>query len=169
VVQALAAAALPAALADLSELLIATVDGGSPLGFEKPLARTEAENYWLSLRAELAAGSRVLLVASSASRIVGAGQLALSPWPNYRHRAELQKICVAPASRGRGIGRLLIEALHCAARDCGRSLLVLSTRLGEPAHRLYRSMDYRQAGIIPGWTRGPAGERYAHVTLYREL
>jgi hypothetical protein len=37
------------------------------------------------------------------------------------------------------------------------------------AETFYKRLGYREAGVIPGWTLGPAGERYTHVTLYREL
>ena len=62
-----------------------------------------------------------------------------------------------------------MAALHDAAREHGRSLLLLNTRKDGRAERFYKRLGYREAGVIPGWTLGPAGERYTHVTLYREL
>jgi len=131
--------------------------------------RASRADYWLSLRAELEAGSRLLVAACTNDGVVGAGQLALSMWPNSPHRAELQKVFVAVSCRGRGIGRLLMNALHDAARERGRSLLLLNTRKDGRAEAFYKRLGYREAGVIPGWTLGPAGERYTHVTLYREL
>lgn len=156
-------------LAPLTGLLIDTVDGGHPMGFMPPLTRARARRYWLSLRRELQAGSRLLFVANFEGRIVGTGQLALSPWSNSQHRAELQKLFVATSLRGKGIGKLLMAALHDAARQRGRSLLVLNTRYGEPAQAMYLRLGYTEVGVVPGWTLGPAGERYTHVTLYHEL
>lgn len=153
----------------LVELLIDTVHGGDPLGFLPPVTREAALDYWLSLRADLRAGRRLLLVAYADGRIVGSGQLALSPWQNSRHRAELQKIFVAPTCRSQGVGSMLLVALHSAARRRGRSLLVLNTRKGGAAETLYRGFGYQQGGELPGWTLGPRGERYDHVTLYQEL
>jgi GNAT superfamily N-acetyltransferase len=139
------------------------------MGFLPPLTRDEARDYWLSLRPELEAGSRLVLAVYDAYGIVGSGQLSLSPWPNSRHRAELKKIFVATALRGRGVGRLLMAALHAVARQHGRSLLVLNTRRGDPAETFYKGLGYGEVGVIPGWTVGPKGERYDHVTLYQEL
>ena len=146
-----------------------TVNAGVPMGFNQPLSRKQGRDYWLSLRAELEAGSRLLVAACTNDGVVGAGQLALSMWPNSPHRAELQKVFVAVSCRGRGIGRLLMNALHDAARERGRSLLLLNTRKDGRAEAFYKRLGYREAGVIPGWTLGPAGERYTHVTLYREL
>jgi GNAT superfamily N-acetyltransferase len=153
----------------LVERFTETVNAGVPLGFMQPLSRAQGRAYWLSLRDELQAGSRLLVAACSDEGVVGAGQLALSTWSNSPHRAELQKVFVAVSCRGRGIGRLLMSALHDVARERGRSLLCLNTRKGGRAEAFYRRLGYREAGVIPGWTLGPAGERYTHVTLYREL
>ena len=160
---------LESLLPALVELLKDTVNGGVPMGFLPPLTRDEARDYWLSLRPELQAGSRLVLAAFDAYGIVGSGQLLLSPWRNSRHRAELQKIFVATALRGRGVGRLLMTAFHAVARQHGRSLLLLNTRRGEPAEKFYKGLGYGEVGVIPGWTVGPQGERYDHVTLYQEL
>lgn len=169
VVRPVLADELQEVLAALVALLIDTVHGGHSMGFLPPLTRATARRYWLSLRPELQAGSRLLFVASCEGRIVGTGQLALSPWSNSRHRAELQKVFVASSMRGRGIGKLLMTALHDAARQLGRSLLVLNTRHGEPAQEMYKRLGYTEVGVVPGWTIGPAGEKFAHVTLYQHL
>jgi len=156
-------------LPELVELLIDTVHGGDPLGFLQPLAHEQARSYWSSLRADLQTGSRLLLVAYRAHRIVGSGQLALSPWSNSPHRAELQKLFVAATFRGQGIGKALMAELHAAAAQRGRSLLVLNTRHGGAAQALYEGLGYKESGVLPGWTLGAAGERFDHVTLYRHL
>jgi ribosomal protein S18 acetylase RimI-like enzyme len=73
------------------------------------------------------------------------------------------------ASRGQGIGRLLLRALHDAAREKGRTLIRLSTRHGEPAEEFYKSLGYKEVGVIPGWTIDRTGGRYDHVELYQDL
>jgi len=139
------------------------------MGFLAPMTDDGCRDYWLSLRPQLQAGSRVLLAAYEEEVIVGTGQLSLSLWPNARHRAELQKLFVGNSLRGRGVGRSLLAALHDAARQRGRSLLVLNTRRGGVAETFYKGLGYTEVGVIPGWSAGPAGERYDHVTLYQEL
>jgi acetyltransferase len=153
----------------LSELLIDSVNSGAGLGFLPPLSRAQGRDYWLSIRSELRNGSRLLFAAFAGARIVGTGQLVLSMWPNMPHKAELQKLLVSEAVRGRGIGRSLIAKLHDAARQRGRSLLTLSTRRGGGAETLYKSLGYRELGVMPRSTVGPRGELYDSVFLYQDL
>lgn len=156
-------------VASLAQILAQTVDAGASLGFLPPLHREEARGYWRSLRAELHAGTRLLLVALADGSIVGSGQLALSVAPSMRHTAQVQKLIVAPSMQGRGVGKALIAALHEAAWRRGRSLLTLGTRRGGPPESLYRRLGYREVGVIPGNSTDAAGIRHDTVMLYREL
>ena len=153
----------------LVELLLETVNGGEPLGFLPPVTPHECRNYWLSLRSELRGGSRLLFGIWVADRLAGSGQLALPRWPNARHRVEVNKLLVAPALRGQGIGRCLLEAMHEAARQRGRTLVVLNTRRGGHGEAFYRALGYREAGLIPGYAVGPGGEVYDSLLLYQCL
>jgi GNAT superfamily N-acetyltransferase len=156
-------------LPELVELFTETVNSGSPLGFLAPITHTTARSYWVSLIPELEAGSRLLLVAYDGDTVVGSGQLALSQRHNSPHRAELQKLFVRPVSRGQGVGRTLMLALHTAARQHGRTLILLSTRHQEPAEKFYKSLGYVEVGVVPGWTIDRVGNRYDHVEMYCEL
>jgi GNAT superfamily N-acetyltransferase len=160
---------LEPALPALVELLRDTVNGGASLGFLAPLRDDVAREYWSSLRPELEDGSRILLGAFSDGRLVGSAQLALPCWPNAPHRAEVQKVLVAPGKRGQGVGRSLMAALHGVAWQHGRSLLILNARQGGPAVGFYKGLGYQEVGVVPGYTVGPAGERYDNVTLYQQL
>ena len=153
----------------LVELLVEAVNGGASLGFLPPPRPLECRSYWLSLRGELRAGSRLLFGAWVSDRLVGTGQLALPRWPNGRHRAEVNKVIVASALQGRGLGRALLHGLHEAARQRGRSLVLLNTRRGDRAERFYRGLGYQEAGVIPGYSLGPDGEAYDNLLLYRRL
>jgi len=153
----------------LVELLWDAVDGGASLGFLPPLPDEDGRAYWRSLVPEIERGSRLLFVAFVRARLVGSAQLVLSPWASSPHRAELQKLFVATSLHGRGIGKALMAAVHDAARERGRSLLLLNTRLGDPAEHFYRAHGYRVAGVTPGYTIGNGGERYGNLAMYREL
>ena len=156
-------------LPSLVSVLRETVNGGSPLGFVPPITPAQGREYWLSLRPELYAGSRVLLAAFAERRLIGSGQLRLPSVPNGLHRAEVQKVFVGGTRRGRGVGRILMAALHDAARQHGRRLLLLNTRRGGRAEDFYKSLGYREVGVVPGYTMGPSGERYDSTALYHEL
>jgi GNAT superfamily N-acetyltransferase len=154
---------------DLARIFRETVNGGSPLGFMPPITDEQARDYWVSLGPELRAGSRILLAAFSGQDLIGSGQLALSQRGNSPHRAEIQRLFVARSVRGQGVGKALMEALHQVARENRRSLVTLNTRHGEPPEAFYRALGYREVGVIPGWTIGPKGELYDHITLYQNL
>lgn len=157
------------ALPSLVALLQETVAAGTPMGFFAPLSDKLARDYWLSIVPELGSGSRVLLAAYDEGVLVGSGQLALAQRQNSSHRAELQKLFVATAARGQGVGKALVDALHDVALRDKRHLIMLNTRRGIPAEGFYKSLGYLEVGVMPGWTIGLAGERYDHVELYREL
>jgi GNAT superfamily N-acetyltransferase len=153
----------------LVELFRDLVNGGSSMGFLPPLTHDDARKYWLSLRPELEDGSRLLLAAYAEDRMVGSVQLKFASWPNAPHRAEVQKLFVDDSSRGQGVGGSLMGALHDAARQHGRSLLLLHTRHGGRAESFYKRLGYREVGVTPGYVVGRAGERFDDVTLYQEL
>ncbi|MES2303971.1 MAG: GNAT family N-acetyltransferase [Gemmatimonadota bacterium] len=165
----LAAVDIPVYLPALAELLRESVNAGASLGFLPPLAAVDARQYWLSLRQELHDGSRILIAAFVGGRLIGSGQLALPDWRNGKHRAELQKLMVASALHGRGIGSSLVRALHTTAQRHGRTLLVLHTRHGEPPEEFYRRLGYHTVGIVPGYTTGPAGETFDSALMCARL
>ncbi|HET9636097.1 MAG TPA: GNAT family N-acetyltransferase [Gemmatimonadaceae bacterium] len=156
-------------ITDLSDLFVETVNGGSPLGFMPPITRDTARDYWISLLPELRSLRRILLVAMAEGRVIGSAQLELSRRGNSPHRATVEKVFVGRSARGRGVGTFLMNAIEDVALQHGRTLLLLNTRFDLPPHRWYQSLGYRDVGVIPGWTIGANGERFDHVSMYKEL
>lgn len=57
---------------------------------------------------------------------------------------ELKRMFVVPEQRGRGIGRRLLHALECEARDLGFDRIVLDTEASRhEAIQLYETSGYR--------------------------
>ena len=168
-IRILSAGEMPALLPALTVLLRDAVDGGASLGFLPPLDVTEAGAYWHAVLAEVRAGTRMLLIARGGTRLVGSVQLALATRPNAKHRAEVEKLCVLTAERGKGIGTELMEAAHKAAVSRGRTLLILDTRKGDPAEALYRNLGYTELGVVPGYTRDARGASHDTVFFYKIL
>src|SRR5215213_7121122 len=155
----------PRELDDLTELLISCVAQGASLGFHAPLAVEAAHDWWLSVpRDEV-----ILLVAEQESRIVGTVQLQPAESENGAHRGEVAKLLVHPSRRRQGLARALMMALEDEARAAGKTLLVLDTREGDPSNDLYRALNYREAGRIPGWARDAAGTTSATIFWYKPL
>ncbi|MGH9661239.1 MAG: GNAT family N-acetyltransferase [Bryobacteraceae bacterium] len=163
------AAEARARIEELIALLEDSVAGGASVGFLPPLERLEAREYWRGALAEIAAGHRLLLAALDEGALAGSVQLALESRPNGNHRAEVMKLMVLAGARRRGIGRALMRAAEHEARRAGRSLLVLDTRRGDDAGRLYRNLGWIEAGVIPRYARGASGTLDDTVFFYREI
>ncbi len=154
----------------LGALLKDAVDSGASVGFLPPLAEGEGEAYWRTVVESVRDGSCVLLVAREADgALVGTAQLLLSTRPNGSHRAEVAKVIVHTNARRRGIGRALMLAIEERARGLGRTTLVLDTRQGDPSERLYTSVGYTLAGVIPRYARSANGAVDPSAFYYRLL
>src|SRR5262249_23769875 len=156
-------------LPQLTTLLQDAVDSGASVGFLPPLASEVAEDYWAGALREVDQGARILLVACEAGEIMGAVQLELATRQNAIHRAEVQKLFVHRRFRNQGIARLLMGAVESAAREAGRTLLVLDTQRGSAAEHLYAKYGYTRAGIIPQYALGADGMLHDTVVFYRLL
>lgn len=62
-----------------------------------------------------------------------------------------------------------MRAAEAAAREAGRTLLVLDTVTGSDAERLYARLGWKRCGEIPGYALWPGGGRCRATVLYREL
>lgn len=67
-------------------------------------------------------------------------------FPIPRPTLHIAEVHVDPASRGRGIGGLLLEAAERTAREGGLPQLSLTTLITNPARRLYRRHGFETAG-----------------------
>ncbi|MGO4789603.1 N-acetyltransferase family protein [Paenibacillus sp. 2KB_20] len=149
----------------LTELLIRVVENGASVGFLAPLSYDEAFAYW-----EDVLGPGVTLwVAVQDGQMIGAVQLQCAMKANGRHRAEVAKLMVDPASRRGGIGRALMLHLEPKAKQEGRTLLVLDTREGDPSNKLYQSLGYIQAGVIPDYAISSNGQLDGTVLYYKRI
>ena len=153
----------------LSRLLQDAVHGGASIGFLAPLLPETAERYWEQVLQQAQERTRLLLAVREGYEVVGAVQLALATPQNGRHRAEVQKLFVHTAHRRRGIAKVLLAALETAAREAGRTLLVLDTTTGSDAAKLYPQLGYQSAGVIPQYALSGDGVLEATQIFYRLL
>ncbi|CAL9615495.1 N-acetyltransferase family protein [Streptomyces sp. enrichment culture] len=154
---------------ELASLLTDTVESGASVGFLAPMDGAPALAWWRERAAAVAVGELAVWVARDGDRIVGTVSLAFPGKPNSRHRAEVVKLMVHPAARGRGLGRTLLTAAEEAAAAAGITLLHLDTETGSPAERLYRSAGWIRAGVIPDYAASPAGVLCATTIYYKRL
>jgi ribosomal protein S18 acetylase RimI-like enzyme len=157
-----------AQIEELATVLIDCVDGGASVSFMHPLSRERAVAFWRRVAHGVAAGERALIVAEDAGGICGTVQLVLGQPENQPHRAELSKMLVHRRARRQGLGAALMRAAEAAARDCGKTLLVLDTANDE-AERLYERLGWTRVGVIPDYALLPHGGLCGTTVYYRSL
>ncbi|MEE1823656.1 GNAT family N-acetyltransferase [Streptomyces sp. BE20] len=170
-VRRLAAGELRDSAGPLAELLVDTVGSGSSLGFLAPLDAAEAAGWWRALAPDVAAGRLLVWAAhhDADHRIAGTVQLRPATPANGRHRAEVAKLMVHRADRGRGLAGRLLTALESAAVEHGIRTLVLDTETGSPAERLYAAAGWTRVGTVPDYATDPSGTPHATTVFYKAL
>jgi len=156
-------------LSPLCALLIRCVAEGASIGWVPPLEQTVAETYWQGRFEAVRAGHSILWAVYEDGTLIGSAQLALEQEGNGVHRADVQKVLVHSAYRQRGVGTSLMTHIENYARQNGRSLLVLDTRQGDPAEKLYQKVGFQVAGVIPQWAQNGEGGIDATVFYYKIL
>ena len=166
---ALAAPLKDAALDQLADVLVDCVEGGASVSFMSPFSREQALGFFRRVAGSVAAGDTVLLAAKLDNQIVGTVQLGLDTPPNQPHRADIKKMLVHRAARGRGLGARLMAEVEEEARRHGRWLLVLDTVPGENGHRLYLRAGWIQTGIVPDYALFPDGRPCDTAIMWKRL
>ena len=168
-ITSLAAPVAEAALDQLAAVLADCVEGGASVSFMAPFSQAEALAFFRKVAGSVAAGDTVLLAARLDGKIVGTVQLGLDTPPNQPHRADVKKMPVHRAARGRGIGEALMAAVEEEARRQGRWLLVLDTVPGENGHRLYQRAGWTQTGLVPDYALFPDGRLCDTAIMWKRL
>lgn len=159
----------PEQLQDVCGLLMDAVSGGASLGFLSPISLRTAMAYWNGVLAALASGV-ALFVAEEEGRVVGAVQLVPCQRETGQHRAEVQKLLVLRSHRGQGIASMLMRAVEQAARERGRTLLVLDTHEGCQASQIYDHLGWRRVGTIPDYALDTdGGAMHGATVFYKRL
>ncbi|KAI8915020.1 acyl-CoA N-acyltransferase [Powellomyces hirtus] len=154
-------------LTSLADIVVTLVANGHGLGFSYPLDPDAAKCFFQS---RLSSKDIIFLVARDPhNTIVGTAQLELATQENAQHRAVLGKLMTRSEMHGKGIGTLLLKAADDAAREAGRTLLVLRTRSRNDAARLYRKCGWVEVGDVPDFTRSAEGELLATKIFYKSL
>lgn len=81
--------------------------------------------------------------------------------------SELLLLAVDPASRGRGIGRMLIEDWQAWAKDEGADEYFLEMRADNDAIHLYEHAGFSECGRRPDYYRGADGMIRDAITMRR--
>ncbi|MBR1216764.1 GNAT family N-acetyltransferase [Bradyrhizobium sp. U87765 SZCCT0131] len=156
-------------IAGLADVLIDCVEGGASVSFMHPLSRATAMAFWRGIAADVASERRLLLAAVDAGGIVGTVQVIAAQPDNQPHRADIAKMLVHRRARRHGIGAALMRAAEDAARDAGKTLLVLDTVTDSDAARLYARLGWVLSGHVPDYALWPRGGLCSTSFYYRRL
>jgi ribosomal protein S18 acetylase RimI-like enzyme len=133
-------------------LLADLVSRGAALGWVTPPGAAEVAALLDEVAADARAGDACLTAAIEGDRLLGLGYWRRYARPTHRPHADLEKVAVAHAAQGRGIGRSLVAALVESARATGIEVLTLDARGDNVgALRLYRSLGFREYGRLQGF------------------
>jgi acetyltransferase len=139
------------------------------LGALDTMGQGALERWYHGIVAGLEDRERVLVVAEEGDRILGMAQLAFSGATNADHRAEVQRVGVATAAHGRGIGRSLMSAVEEIACDHRVTLLWLTTHADTEACAFYEAIGYTRMGTMPNYSRRPDGTLWPGAFYFKEL
>lgn len=158
-----------AELEQLCDVLCDCVEGGASVNFMWPMTREKAVTFWRGVDEGLARGDRALVVAEDAAgRIVGTAQAVWAPPENQPHRADIAKMLVHRRARRLGVGAAVLEAAERAAREAGKTVLVLDTA-SDRADRLYSRHGWQRVGVIPDYALMPDGAFCDTVVFCKKL
>lgn len=158
--------AVPALVA----VLLDCVEGGASVSFMAPLAPEKAQAFWQGVAEGVARGERVLLVAQDVGgAVVGTVQLLLAQPDNQPHRADVAKMLVHRRVRRRGIAQRLMAEVERAAREAGKTVLVLDTVTGGDAERLYERAGWQRVGVVPNYALMPDGALCGTTIFHKQL
>lgn len=168
-IRLLPAAEAEARVRELAGILLDAVAHGASVNFMGNLAADDACAFWRRQIPGIVAGQGQLFVADDGVRLLGTVLLTFAHQPNAPHRAEIGKMLVLSSARRQGIGRRLLLAAEEAARQAGRSLLILDTETGSAGDLLYRSCNWIECGRVPDHSFRTDGRLAETTIFYKEL
>ena len=128
----------------------ATADASAPLDLPLPDGPPDAFPRLADVEASFVRAGGDFLAVEEDGHLVGMGGIA----PNAPKQAEVLHVRVHPATRRRGVGRVLMHALAERARELGFEELHLDTASNQPeAIAFYNGLDYGEVGreTRPEW------------------
>jgi GNAT superfamily N-acetyltransferase len=168
-IRALDPAEAEARLGELADILVDAVAHGSSVNFMAGFSHDEGKAFWRNQLPAIASSEKILFVGDDGEKLVATVLLMFAPQPNAPHRAEIGKMLVHSSMQRQGLGRRLLEAAEQAARNSGRTLLLLDTATGSPGERLYRTCGWTELGTMPDHSFTPDGRLAPATFFYKTL
>lgn len=164
-------------LPSLQALLMSSVNldpSTSSMGFIAPLDNERARQFWLELAPLLAGPSpevaMLMAISEDTGDVIGSVLVARVLKETHSYRGEIRKLAVHPDYQGRGIGKLLMEAIETLARNVmNLDFLVLSTATDTPARAFYQKTGWTEWGICPDYAKLANGNKTRVSFFHKQL
>ncbi len=106
----------------------------------------------------------LLLLAMYDSKVAGCCALRPLSVPDHPHAAEMKRLYVRPAFRGKGIALALVMQILKKAKACGYSCILLDTlKTMEEAQLLYKRLGFQE--VLPYYENPIEGAKYLKLEL----
>lgn len=114
--------------------------------FTETPTTVEERRAWLNARRS---GGYPVLVVEDGSRVAGfASFAAFRPWPGYRYTVE-HSVYVRPPQQGRGLGRLLMNALFSEALASNKHVMVAGIEANnQPSLAFHERLGFTHSGTL---------------------
>ncbi|TQS41481.1 GNAT family N-acetyltransferase [Cryptosporangium phraense] len=156
--------------ANLYSVVVGIVLGGGAIGWASPPTRAEFDEWLAEVVGAVRDGEAVAVLAGGVGgAVAGFGYWRRYARPTLRVNADVEKVFVAAADQGQGIGERLVSLLVESARQAGIETLTLDARGDNVgAVRLYERLGFTRYGHLPAFVAvGPY--RYDQVLLAKRL
>lgn len=130
----------------LLDCWVDVTDAGGAVGFLPPADRDAVARTLDLALDEVGDDRRLLVVAEDGEGLAGFGFVVPQTGPVVGHRGTVLSLQVHPSRQGRGVGRVLVEGIHDAARGAGLTQLTLFHREGLGLGAFYTAVGYREVG-----------------------
>lgn len=157
------------ALPDLCEVLSDCVNDGASVGFMLPFTPQDGAHFWRNVAVGIDTGDIIHVVAEVDGVVVGTVQIGLASKPNQPHRGDLMKLLIHRSQRGKGLSRMLMNAVEAEAVKRGRTLLVLDTATGSDAEAIYPRFGWQRVGVVPDYALFPNGSYCGTTIFYKRI
>jgi GNAT superfamily N-acetyltransferase len=144
-------------------------NAGGAVGFVPPVTPEDVEPALEHLLEGLRARGDVLVVLTVDGALAGFAGLVTSAHVLKKHWATVLRVQIHPDYQKRGLGRVLLEGVHDAARRHGWEFVHLTVRGGTGTEAFYRGLGYREVGRIPGALRVAPGDDRDEISMVRPV
>ncbi len=144
-------------------------NAGGAVGFVPPVTAEDVEPALDHLVRGVHERGDALVVLTVGGGLAGFAGLVTSNHVLKRHWASVLRVQVHPDHQGRGLGRVLMDGVHAAARRRGWEFVHLTVRGGTGTETFYARLGYREVGRIPAALRVAPGDDRDEVSMVRPV